>query len=385
MDLKPISQFWERFNQKTLFPLEEAVGPLTSALEGLIRTWEFVRVEEFVVKPWWSPLGRPPKDRAAVARAFVAKAYFNIPTTDALIDRLQVDSALRRLCGFERRGDVPSESTFSRAFAEFAASGVAQRAHEALVTFVYGDEIVGHISRDSTAIDAREKPAKKAKALVSEPAAAKKKGRPKKGEPASAPEPTRLDKQRAPDAALPSMLSAIPTACDIGAKRNSKGFTETWQGYKLHLDVADTGLPVSAILTSASVHDSQVAIPLMLTTQERTGVVFYELMDSAYDAPQIHEVSRRLGRIPIIDCNPRSNKEKQSTKADMALLKTLDLPLSEQTRFSERTTVERANARVKDEFGGRTLRVRGHAKALTHLMFGVCVLAADVMLRLTVT
>jgi hypothetical protein len=43
---------------------------------------------------------------------------------------------------------------------------------------------------------------------------------------------------------------------------------------------------------------------------------------------------------------------------------------------------ERANARLKDEFGARNLRVRGHAKAFCHLMFGVAALAADALVRL---
>jgi hypothetical protein len=44
--------------------------------------------------------------------------------------------------------------------------------------------------------------------------------------------------------------------------------------------------------------------------------------------------------------------------------------------------VERVNARLKDEFGGRTLRVRGPAKAMAHLMFGVIALTVDQLLKL---
>ena len=51
-------------------------------------------------------------------------------------------------------------------------------------------------------------------------------------------------------------------------------------------------------------------------------------------------------------------------------------------RYRERTTVERVNARLKDEFGGRTVRVRGHKKVMCHLMFGIVALAADQILRL---
>ena len=44
--------------------------------------------------------------------------------------------------------------------------------------------------------------------------------------------------------------------------------------------------------------------------------------------------------------------------------------------------VERVNARVKDDFGGRTIRVRGHAKVMTHLMFGILALTVEQLLRL---
>ena len=53
------------------------------------------------------------------------------------------------------------------------------------------------------------------------------------------------------------MLADLPRACDVGAKRNAKGHRTSWIGYKLHVDTADGGVPVSCIMTSASVHDSQ--------------------------------------------------------------------------------------------------------------------------------
>ncbi len=85
---------------------------------------------------------------------------------------------------------------------------------------------------------------------------------------------------------LDRMLKELPRQCDIGVKTSSKGHQQYWRGYKLHLDVADGQLPISAVLTSASVHDSQVAIPLMTMTSQRV-VHLYELMDSAYDADSI--------------------------------------------------------------------------------------------------
>jgi len=60
---------------------------------------------------------------------------------------------------------------------------------------------------------------------------------------------------------LADMLDDLPSACDAGTKKNSKGYKVSWTGYKLHLDVADCGIPIGAVLTSASTHDSQIAIP----------------------------------------------------------------------------------------------------------------------------
>ncbi len=104
----------------------------------------------------------------------------------------------------------------------------------------------------------------------------RKRGRPRKDEPRPKPEPTRLERQVTQN--LGQMLADLPTACDVGCKKNSKGYKETWTGYKLHIDVACGQIPVSCVLTSASVHDSQVAIPLMTMTSARVSYL-YDLMD----------------------------------------------------------------------------------------------------------
>ena len=67
---------------------------------------------------------------------------------------------------------------------------------------------------------------------------------------------------------LEEMLEELPKGCDVGTKKNSQGYKETWIGYKLHLDVADGQIPISCILTSASTHDSQVALPLADVTNQ---------------------------------------------------------------------------------------------------------------------
>jgi len=64
-----------------------------------------------------------------------------MPTTRALLDRLGTVSALRRICGWERKNDVPDEWTFSRAFAEFSASRLPERVHEAFIKKSYANEL----------------------------------------------------------------------------------------------------------------------------------------------------------------------------------------------------------------------------------------------------
>ena len=117
--LRAFAPYWHSI-QRALFPhLERVLGPLTEKQRQLVQTLEVIRIEQMI--PPRSPLpGRPPKDRAALARAFVAKATYDMPTTRVLLDRLDTDVVLRRICGWERKSEVPSESVFSRAFAEFA-------------------------------------------------------------------------------------------------------------------------------------------------------------------------------------------------------------------------------------------------------------------------
>jgi len=72
--------------------------------------------------------------------------------------------------------------------------------------------------------------------------------------------------------------------------------------------VADAGISISAVLTSASTHASQVAIPLAKMNSERVTHI-YDFMDSAYDVPHILNVSRQLGYIPLIDVHPRRDQD----------------------------------------------------------------------------
>ena len=97
----------------------------------------------------------------------------------------------------------------------------------------------------------------------------------------------------------------------------------------------------------------------------------YDLMDAAYDAPQIHEYSAKLGHVPIIDNNPRSGEKKYMDPATKA-------------RFAERSAAERVNSDLKDNHGGSHVRVEGVSKVMTHLMFGLVAIAAKQIIRLII-
>ena len=133
--------------QGFLFPwMREDNDPITEALGRVVTTLDVIGLEAFVPEPPRGP-GRPPEDRRALARAFVAKAVLGVPTTSALIERLDVDKSLRRILGWERRSQVPSEATFSRAFAEFAQGELPDKIHAALIERALGGRIIGAIAR----------------------------------------------------------------------------------------------------------------------------------------------------------------------------------------------------------------------------------------------
>ena len=351
--------------ERSLFPwLEEELDPLTEKEQEFVRVVSLIDLEKNMTQYHWYGRGRKRKDRVSIAKAFIAKSVYNFETTDILIEYLHGCKNLRRLCGWEYIRSVPSRATFSRAFSEFADGNLGQVIHEAMVKEHLGDKVAGHVSRDSTAIQAREKPVKSEKAYNDTPK--RKRGRPRKGEEAPPNPPKRLDLQ--PKRSLKQNLDDLPIQCNVETKKNSKGYKESWTGYKLHLDCVDGDIPVSAILTSASLHDSQAAIPLAQMSSERI-TNLYDLMDAAYDAPQIHTFSESLGHKPIIDNNPRRGEK---IHMDPATFK----------RFGQRSSVERVNGYLKDSYGGRTVRVRGHAKVMTHLMFGVIAITANQLFRL---
>jgi hypothetical protein len=92
-------------------------------------------------------------------------------------------------------------------------------------------------------------------------------------------------------------------------------------------------------------------------------------MDAAYDSPTIHEFSKSLGHRPIIDNNPRRGEK-------------IHMDPATKSRFKQRSSAERINSNLKDNYGGRTIRVKGASKVMAHLMFGIISITAMQLFRL---
>ena len=102
---------WYRF-QGELFPeIQDAVGPLLKKYQGFVMALEIACPENFIFRTSQTN-GRPICDRLNLARAFKAKAHWDIPTTRLLVERLKVDRPIRNRCGWVLPGEIPSESTF---------------------------------------------------------------------------------------------------------------------------------------------------------------------------------------------------------------------------------------------------------------------------------
>jgi transposase len=160
-----LAPYWKQIQEK-LFPIvqEQAAlesQELTDKLKTLVQVLEIVRIEELVAPPKAGKRGGQQIDRRPIARAFLAKAFFNLSQTRALKELLHQSEALRKICGMEK---VPSEPTFSRAFTLFAQQDLGTKAHLTLVKRLVSPQIVMHVSHDSTAVEAREKALKKVKA-----------------------------------------------------------------------------------------------------------------------------------------------------------------------------------------------------------------------------
>ena len=256
----------------------------------------------------------------------------SLDATKRLIELLKSDEVLRRIVGFQ--GRVPSNATFSRAFHAFSRTNLPGRIHEALKSQVLDPgALVIDSSLDATAIEGGERAVKKT-APSGPPPARRKRGRPRKGE--TRPEKEKMQLEVFCNQRPSATDRALPKDCDWGCKRNSKGKTEYWKGFKLYLLVANGEIPLSAVLTSASVHDSQAA-PYLLKTGVRKVTPLYTAIDAAYDAHPIRTLCKDLGIVSLIDSNPRGPEK-------------IPMDPAKAERTKSRSSMERTNSLLKEGF-----------------------------------
>ncbi|WP_294956567.1 transposase [Sulfurovum sp.] len=356
--------------EQSLFPqLQDTFGPLSPKEERLIKILDFAEIETFVSTV---QITNPPKDREEMARAFVAKSVYNFQTTRALIERLEIDKTLRMLCGWRYHTHIPSESKFSRVFDAFSRQRIASKAQDVFIEKYLSDVLFFYGSTDSTAIELREKPVKKEKCQEVKPK--RKRGRPKKGEVVPAKEPTILEQQETMQT-CEEMLSLISTQCDVGIKQNAKGYRHTWIGGKLHMTVVDGDIPIAAMYSSASIHDSSLAMPMIKDASSKINYL-YDLQDAAYDSGIIRAYSEKQGHRPIIDINPKNSKVLKEqialAKSEKEILQSFNLyNNSDELHYNQRSSAERVNAYLKDNFGCNKIYYRGATKIASVLAFGI--------------
>ncbi len=377
-----LSKMWIKIKniENSLFPeLKEQLGVLSTKEQKLIKILDFAQIENniTVVK-----ITNTPKDREEMARAFIAKSVYNMQTTRDLIDRLKIDRTLRVLCGWRYAYAIPSESKFSRVFAELSDLKIAEKTHEKFIEEYLSGTLFLYNASDATAIPLRQKPVKKPK---EEPKPKRKRGRPKKCEKVEAKKPKILELQKEMKD-TEEMRSLLSTDCSVGIKKNSKGDTEKWTGGKLHISAVDGDIPVTTIYTGASVHDSSVALPLIKETSRRVGYL-YDLQDAAYDATIIREYSKLYGHRPIIDINPKNSKELKEKialiKEEKVKFKFFNIPLSSDIHhYNQRSMVERVNAYLKDNFGCDKIYYQGANKVASVLAFGILSICIHQSLKL---
>jgi IS5 family transposase len=217
-----------------------------------------------------SPQGAPPHDREAILRALLIAPLERITTFTALHRRLDRDLRFRYQCGFDIRRNAPSISTISRVFKAITHKGLAEKLFYDLVKQCYYEEIIigDTIAIDSTAIDAYE--------------------------------------QKKPKSKQDGINATW------GAKLDSFGNKLTWFGYKIHLAVdTKSELPIALEVTPAHVNDGDMGPPLVETIAAQGFIdrVDFIIADACYDQRKNYEIAHRYNAQAIIPLNLRNEKE----------------------------------------------------------------------------
>lgn len=332
--------------QEEIFPeLKLEFGYLTSKHEQLIQILDLIDLDEIYPRNMWDGFfGRPPVNRHSFVIAFIAKCIWNIAKTKDLIAYLEVDRALRVICGFDGRTNiVPSEASFSREFKRISMLKIAELIHQQLVVEHCSNELYEHTAFDASTIEVAEKAQETKKIERTVEAQLK--------------QSTRV------------ILDTLPTECNYGVKKNSNGKTHQWKGYKLHTMVNEYNMPVASIVTSASVHDSLCGIPLVRITEERIDTLYY-LADKGYDSTAIRQEVQSFNKVPLIDFKRRRNG---ATGGEFIG--------NQVDRYKKRTFVESVFSQLKMNYLPRYILYRGIEKVRSVLNIALAVITAVQILK----
>ena len=297
--------------------------------------------------------GRIGYDLISILGIQLLKLHYKIQTTKDTLFLLEENMNLRVILSIS---DVPSPATVSRLSRDVEQIIKPTILHERLIHFYTTEmnRIIGHISIDSTTIQAREKPLKRKKE-PSLPSSLKKRGRKKKGSHEEQEYVKRKAKEQeekldylteSPE----TSISELEMRCSMTAKQNSKGKKQWYIGYKAHLATDDFGVTIAYAVTGACVHDCKVAVPLLKYVYQRNDF-FYALMEKGYLNPDINAYAESIERKVIID---------QRAHRGVAAI-----PMEEPTalRYKARSTVERTNSELKDGFlPNKLYRRESHAR-----------------------
>ena len=157
-----LSKIYFNIQHRLFQMVEKEIGELTKKQQEFLRIIELVKPSRFMDGILnWCGLGRRLKSRENMIRAYFLKSVYDFPTTKVLIENLKENTNWRWLCGWEFASQVPSEATFSRAFAYFAKLNLLDHMHGIIITKNYTDKLVGHAHTDLTVIIGREKACRK--------------------------------------------------------------------------------------------------------------------------------------------------------------------------------------------------------------------------------
>lgn len=287
--------------------------------------------------------GRPGYPLSSILAVWTVKEFFSLKTITATLEFIRSSSSIRTICSLDI---IPSAASISRRTAELEEVMDIDSIHSLLCSSFYKDRLVCNLSIDSTIIEGREKPAARERKK-----SAGRRGRRKKGSEeakAAAEKRQKTEDLHAleENGDIQEYINTLCGECSLTGKNNSKGHMQWFIGYKAHLAVDDFGIPVASFITGACVTDAKVAIPLIRTANDRC-TFLYALMDGGYSDKRIAQFLSSIGKVPVIDFKAVRNGIKP------------EMDMAKRSRFKARTTVERTNSEMKENFLPYELYSRG--------------------------